>query len=59
MIRVCKLTGKWYGCEFSDLKMERDNIKAFVEEGTPVIIVNDLSDVDELFDERPEVIMAA
>lgn len=42
-------TGKYYGIELSeDLEKEMEEIQTFVNEGTPVIIVNDLDDLDSL-----------
>lgn len=48
MIRVIKQRGKYYGVEFESVEDEADNIQLFVEENTPVIIVNRLSDIDEM-----------
>lgn len=50
MIRIVKLTGKYYGYEFNNLDNsdERENIQGFVDEGTPVILVDSLDDLESL-----------
>lgn len=45
MIRVVKLSNKWYGKEIRDVEADEENINVFVSEGTPVIIVDDLIEV--------------
>lgn len=40
MIRLTKMSDKWYGCEIhiDDLEDDLENIETFVEEGTPVLL---------------------
>ena len=51
MIRVIKMSNKWYGLKI-DITDEEEiqNIKQFVEEGTPVIIAEDLDALESLYD---------
>ena len=49
MIRITKMSGKFYGIELpinSDDAM--DEIDEFVQQGTPVIIVENLEDLEKL-----------
>jgi len=49
MIRVIKMSGQYYGVELTDdLEKEMDEIAIFIREGTPVIIVEELEDLEEL-----------
>ena len=48
MIRVTKMSGKWYGIKIFSLMKDHDNIMQFIREGTPVVIVDNLEDVEEL-----------
>jgi len=45
MIRIVNMSGKFYGIEVDMNDEEIDNIEQFTNEGTPVILVNDLSDL--------------
>lgn len=58
MLRVMKMSGKWYGIN-SDLTDDDEikNIEVFVSEGTPIILVNDLSDLEDLGIDASEVEM--
>ena len=58
MIRVVKMSGKYYGIE-SDLDSEQEieNIKTFVAEGTPFILVDSLEDLERFDISEDEVIM--
>jgi len=60
MIRVIKMSGKWYGInvDITD-EDEQDNIKQFVGEGTPVILVRELDDLNDLDIEPGEVEMVS
>ena len=49
MIRVTKMTGKFYGIKVDiNSSDEIDNINTFTGDGTPVILVNDLEDLEDL-----------
>ena len=49
MIRVTVMSGAYYGVELSgDTEKEMEQIEVFASEGTPVIIVGDLSDLEEM-----------
>lgn len=49
MYRVIKQSGKYYALEVDIADDdEQENIDIFVNEGTPVILVNDLEDLDAL-----------
>lgn len=52
------MSGKWYGIN-SDLTDDDEikNIEVFVSEGTPIILVNDLSDLEDLGIDASEVEM--
>ena len=61
MIRVIKMSNKWYGLKI-DITDEEEiqNIKQFVEEGTPVIIAEDLGALESLYDlDKDEVEMVS
>ena len=48
MLRVVRMSGKYYGFDMSD-ESDREKMKqieGFLDEGTPVILVNDLSDLE-------------
>lgn len=49
MFRVTKLS-KWYAVEFGDEidDVAKDDIEQFVSEGVPVVIVEDLADMEDL-----------
>jgi hypothetical protein len=49
MIRIVKLTGKYYGIELpSDDEDAMQEIRDFARQGDPVIIVEDIDDVEQL-----------
>jgi len=52
MYRLVKMSDKWYGVEVSDLYSltddELEDISIFVGEGTPVMLVDDLSDLENI-----------
>ena len=49
MIRIIQLTGKYYGCELPPNGYDAiDEIKEFVRDGTPVIVVEHVDDLEEL-----------
>ena len=52
MIRIVKMSGKYYGTEikfgFFNSDDEIEQIEEFVNEGTPVILVNELQDLESL-----------
>jgi hypothetical protein len=59
MLRVVRMSGKYYGFDMSD-ESDREKMKqieGFLDEGTPVILVNDLSDLESLDIDPTEVKM--
>ena len=49
MIRITKMSGKYYGIKLTDdLEKEFNDIEQFVNECTPVIIVDSLEDLESL-----------
>jgi len=49
MIRVTKMSGKYYGIELTDdLGKEMEQIADFVNQGTPVIIINSKHELEDL-----------
>lgn len=57
MIRVTKMSNKYYGVELTDdLEHEMKEIAGFVNEGTPVIIVHSIDELEE-FDIYEDVTM--
>jgi len=49
MIRVTKMTGKYYGVVLTDdAEKEMEDIAILVGEGTPVILVDSVSELEEL-----------
>jgi len=43
------MSGKYYGVKLTDdLEEEMEQIETFVNEGVPVVIVDDLTDLEEL-----------
>ena len=49
MIRITKMSGKYYGIKLTDdLEKEFNDIEQFVSECTPVIIVDSLEDLESL-----------
>jgi hypothetical protein len=49
MIRVQKASGKFFGIKVNiESEDEIENIKTFTDEGTPIILVNDLADLEDL-----------
>lgn len=58
MIRITKMSGKYYGREIDiDDEDDVDDIKAFVSETTPCILVDDLEDLDSLGIDENDIIM--
>jgi hypothetical protein len=57
MYRVTRLTNKWYAVDFGDdIDDEaKGDIEIFAREGTPVVIVNDLADMEEFGVEENEI----
>ena len=51
MIRIIKISDKYYGLEV-DITTDEEiaNIEQFVNEGNPVIIVNDLDELEFIYD---------
>lgn len=56
MYRFTKLSGKWYGYKFHSISQEEENIETFVNDSIPVVIVDDIHDFEELFDEEYEIV---
>ncbi len=48
MYRVTQVSGKWYAIQIRDVYEDQENIETFVQEGTPVILCQDLSDLGDL-----------
>lgn len=48
MIRIIKQSNKFYGIKVSLNDEEIENIEGFINEGSPVILVYDLDDLDAL-----------
>lgn len=49
MIRILKMSGKYYGKHIDlNSSAEREDIDIFVNEGTPVILIEDISTLDDL-----------
>lgn len=48
MYRLAKLGNKWYALEIDNIRNDEENIKEFVAEGTPVVLLEDLDDMEEL-----------
>lgn len=46
MIRITVMSGVAYGVEFDDMEDELENIEGFLNEGTPVILVASLDELD-------------
>lgn len=60
MIRIVKMGGKFYGTEMDiEAEEEQNSISTFVDEGTPVILAEDLEGAAELLDIDPEEIIMA
>ncbi len=58
MIRVIKQSGRYYGLTVDiDSEEEQENIELFTSEGTPVILVNDIEDLEEIDIDPNEVEM--
>lgn len=43
------MSGKYYGIEIDSIEDDLENIECFVNEGTPVIITGDLSDLEFVY----------
>ncbi len=49
MIRVVKLSGKYYGVELPKDKWDAlEEVYQFAREGTPAIVLEDVADLEEL-----------
>ena len=58
MIRIVKMTNKYYGIKIDSIDdKEIENIEFFVNDGIPVILVNELDDLTVLDIEEFEVEM--
>ena len=60
MIRLVRMSGTWYGITIEteyDLEDDAENIHVLVEAGDPVILVDDLEQVEELGICVDEVVM--
>ena len=57
MIMVLKMSGKYYATEVALCGSGRDKIEAFLDEGTPVILVDSLDSLEDLGINPDEVIM--
>ena len=49
MIRIVKLSGKFYGYDMKDIDPEEvvEQIEGFTDQGDPVLLVNELRDLEE------------
>ena len=50
MVRLTKMSGRWYSFEFEDLNDELENIEGFVNEDTPVLIATDLNSACDMLE---------
>ena len=57
MIRITKMSGRFYGIKASSVMADAHNIETFAKESTPVIIVDSLEDLEDLGIEADEVTM--
>lgn len=48
MYRVTKLSHAWYAKQISSVAQDEENIEVFANEGTPVIIVDSLEDLESI-----------
>jgi hypothetical protein len=46
MIRITFMSGKYYGIKIRSIQSDSENINTFVDEGTPVILVDELESLD-------------
>jgi hypothetical protein len=46
MIRATFMSGRWLGININSIEDDFSEIKVFADEGTPVLILDDESDVD-------------
>jgi len=44
MIRATYMTGTWYGTQIESVEEDLDNINCFIEEGTPVLLLDTIED---------------
>lgn len=51
------MSGKIYGTNISSVISDAENIEIFTSEGTPVIIVNSLDDLEDLGINADDVVM--
>lgn len=42
MFRLIKMSGKWYALKIYNLEDDADNIRQFVDEGTMVLLTDDV-----------------
>ena len=49
MYRVVKISNKYYGVEIDSVEDDMKNIESFIETGDPVILCDELDDL-EIFD---------
>ena len=51
MIRVIKMQNKYYGLKVDITDEEEiENIKTFVSDGTPIILIESLDDLESIYD---------
>ena len=49
MISIVKMSSGYYGKHFDlEDEVDRDGIDTFIQEGTPVILVSELQDLEEI-----------
>lgn len=56
MIRAIQVVEKWYVEEITTIEEDAQNIRVSVEEGKPVIIVNDVGDLRELLGDDVKIV---
>jgi len=57
MFRAVKEGRTWYALEIESLEDDIENIQEFVDSGQPVILVNEIDDLEQLLpDERISII---
>jgi len=56
MIRICKMSGKYYGYDMTgdDDESIIKQIEGFVNEGTPVLIIHNEKDIEDFFPQEWE-----
>lgn len=48
MYRIIKLSNKWYGLEIDDIEDDLENLQIFSDEGTPILIVDEVKTACEV-----------